>query len=190
MNSAQVAGPAVDPQTLRQMRTAFSRFMLTYQSGINEIMTKVTVLREEFKQVHRYNPIEHVSSRLKTPESLVGKVARKGIEPSFESIRANIHDIAGVRVTCSFVSDVYRVFDLVTAQPDVHVVDVKDYINTPKPNGYRSLHGIVDVPVYLSSGEQMARVELQVRTIAMDFWASLEHKIYYNSAGRCHQRSA
>lgn len=174
---------AVGPETLRHLRDSFSRFMLTYQSGINELETKVTVLQEEFRHVHRYNPIEHVSSRLKSPESLVDKVARKGIDPTFEAIGESIHDIAGVRVTCSFVSDVHRVFNLLTAQPDVHVVEVKDYITHPKPNGYRSLHGILDVPVFFSSGEQVARIELQVRTIAMDFWASLEHKIFYKYRG-------
>lgn len=170
-------------ETFRHLRTQFSRFMLTYRAGINEMTTKVDVLREEFLQAHRYNPIEHVSSRLKSPDSIMDKVIRKGVAPRFDTIREEIHDIAGVRVTCSFVSDVYRVFDLLSSQSDLTIVELKDYIANPKPNGYRSLHAIVDVPIFLSTGEEPARVELQLRTIAMDFWASLEHKIFYKYDG-------
>ncbi len=168
---------------LLQVRDQFSRFLLTYRSGIHEVTTKVDVLRDEFLQVHRYNPIEHVSSRLKSAGSILDKVVRQGTTPSFEAIRAEVHDIAGVRVTCSFVSDVYRVFDLLCGQADVQIVEVKDYIATPKPNGYRSLHAIIDVPVFLSTGQEPARGELQLRTIAMDFWASLEHKIFSKYRG-------
>ncbi|MCX7522872.1 GTP pyrophosphokinase family protein [Microbacterium sp. STN6] len=153
--------------------------MMPYKFGIDEINTKIGILREEFNELHAYNPIEHVSSRLKTPESLIEKLVRKGCDPSFESIRETITDIAGVRVTCSFVSDVYRVFELITAQTDIRLVEAKDYIANPKPNGYKSLHAIVEVPVFLSDGPVPVRVEVQLRTIAMDFWASLEHKIYY-----------
>ncbi|WP_343073926.1 GTP pyrophosphokinase family protein [Phytoactinopolyspora mesophila] len=153
--------------------------MLSYKFGMDEITTKVRILQEEFRLVHAYNPIEHVSARLKTPESVLDKVERKKCEPTFDRIREEITDIAGVRVTCSFVSDAYRVFDLLTGQHDIHVVTVKDYIEHPKPNGYRSLHAIVEIPVFLSAGPTTARVEVQFRTIAMDFWASLEHKIYY-----------
>ncbi len=163
----------------RQMRDEFSRFMLSYKFGMDEITTKVRILQEEFRTVHVYNPIEHVSARLKTPESVLEKVRRKGCEPTFERIREQITDVAGVRVTCSFVSDAYRVFDLLTGQQDIDVVAVKDYIRHPKPNGYRSLHAIVEVPVFLSNGPTPVPVEVQFRTIAMDFWASLEHKIYY-----------
>ncbi|PZF81089.1 GTP pyrophosphokinase [Jiangella anatolica] len=163
----------------RQLRDEFSRFMLSYKFGMDEITTKVRILQEEFRTVHVYNPIEHVSARLKTPESVLEKARRKGCEPTFEAIRGQITDIAGVRVTCSFVSDAYRVFDLLTGQRDIEVVTVKDYIGDPKPNGYRSLHAIVEVPVFLSDGPTPVPVEVQFRTIAMDFWASLEHKIYY-----------
>jgi putative GTP pyrophosphokinase len=162
-----------------RLRDEFSRFMLSYKFGMDEITTKVRILQEEFRHVHAYNPIEHVSSRLKTPESVLDKVQRKGCEPTFERIREEITDIAGVRITCAFVSDAYRVFDLLTGQQDVDVITVKDYIQRPKPNGYRSLHAIVEVPVFLSDGPVPVRVEVQFRTIAMDFWASLEHKIYY-----------
>ena len=157
--------------------------MLEHRFGMDEIVTKLNILRDEFTHLHDYNPIESVSSRVKSPESLVEKVQRKGLSlddhPSFEEIRARVTDIAGVRVVCSFVSDVYRVFDLLTEQGDITVVEVRDYIKRPKANGYRSLHALVEVPVFLSGGAVDVMVEVQFRTVAMDFWASLEHKIYY-----------
>ncbi len=162
-----------------QLRQEFTRFMMRYKFGIEAIVTKLTILREEFAHLHEYNPIENVSSRLKNPDSILEKMSRKGCDPTFDSIADKITDIAGVRVTCSFVSDVYQVFDLLTGQSDVHVREVRDYILAPKENGYRSLHALVEVPVFLSNGEVPVLVEVQVRTIAMDFWASLEHKIYY-----------
>ena len=168
-----------DTSQLRAMRDDMQRFLLEYRFGMQEIETKVSILREEFQHMHDYNPIEHVSSRVKTPDSLVEKVVRKGIDPDFASIRQGITDIAGVRITCSFTTDAYRLFDLLTAQDDITVVTVKDYIAAPKANGYKSLHAIVEVPVFLSSGRVAVPVEVQFRTIAMDFWASLEHKIYY-----------
>jgi putative GTP pyrophosphokinase len=164
---------------LRVMAGELQRFLLEYRFGMQEIETKVAILRDEFQYLHDYNPIEHVSSRVKSPDSLVAKVVRRGIEPDFASIRESITDIAGVRITCSFTTDAYRLFDLLTQQDDVTVRVVKDYIAAPKPNGYKSLHAIVEVPVFLSSGRVTVPVEVQFRTIAMDFWASLEHKIYY-----------
>lgn len=164
---------------ITRLRDEFTAFMLQYKFGIDEILTKVSILREEFGLRHDYNPIEHVGSRLKSPESIIDKVQRKGVEPTFEGIRAAIHDIAGVRITCSFVSDTYRVFELLTQQSDITVVSVKDYIAEPKENGYKSLHVVLSVPVYLAAGPVDVIVEVQIRTIAMDFWASLEHKIYY-----------
>ncbi|MDI6912466.1 GTP pyrophosphokinase family protein [Nocardioides sp.] len=161
----------------------FRRFLLEHRFGMDEIVTKLTILRDEFTHLRDYNPIESVSSRLKSPESLVEKMQRKGLvlddRPSFDQIRATVTDIAGVRVVCSFVSDVYRVFDMLVEQEDVSTVEVRDYIAKPKPNGYRSLHALVEVPVFLSEGPVPVLVEVQFRTIAMDFWASLEHKIYY-----------
>ncbi|MCM0620633.1 GTP pyrophosphokinase [Nocardioides bruguierae] len=159
------------------------RFMLEHRFGMEEVVTKLSILREEFAHLHTDNPIEHVSSRLKSIPSLVEKMQRKGIAaesgPSMTQIRERVTDIAGVRVVCSFVSDVYHVFDLLTAQSDVTVREVRDYITAPKGNGYRSLHALVEVPVFLSAGQVPVLVEVQLRTIAMDFWASLEHKIYY-----------
>jgi putative GTP pyrophosphokinase len=167
----------------RQMREDFSRFLMEYQFAADEVLTKVTILRKEFLHLHHYNPIEHVASRIKTPESILDKVARRGLEPSLESIREHITDIAGIRITCSFIADTYRVLKTLTSQHDVRVLTVKDYIANPKPNGYKSLHAIIEVPVFLSTGPVPVIVEVQIRTIAMDFWASLEHKIFYKYDG-------
>ncbi|WP_436408479.1 GTP pyrophosphokinase [Agromyces chitinivorans] len=182
LDSAAAAFEGVDDQglqALRSLQDEFARFMQRYKFGIDEIVTKLTILREDFARSERGNPIEHISSRLKSADSIVEKIQRKGVEPSFEAIREQVTDIAGVRVTCSFVSDVYRVFDVLTSQSDVRVVRVKDYIADPKANGYQSLHAIIEVPIFLSDGIVPVLVEVQFRTIAMDFWASLEHKIYY-----------
>lgn len=163
----------------RQLRQDFTRFMMRYKFGMAEVVTKISILRDEFTHLHDDNPIESFSSRLKGPDSIVEKMHRKGCEPTFAAIQETITDIAGVRVMCSFVSDVYQVFDLLAAQHDLRVVEVRDYIATPKPSGYRSLHALVEVPVFLTDGPVPVLVEMQFRTIAMDFWASLEHKIYY-----------
>lgn len=164
---------------LRAMQSRLQQFLLEYEFALREIETKISILRDEFQHMHDYNPIEHVSSRVKSVDSIIAKVSRRGLATELEVIREHITDVAGVRVTCSFVNDAYRLFDLLTEQDDVTVRIVKDYIARPKPNGYKSLHAIVDVPVYLSTGKINVPVEIQFRTIAMDFWASLEHKIYY-----------
>ena len=169
---------------LRTLRQEFTRFMLRHRFAMEEVVTKLSILRDEFAVMHETNPIEHIASRLKSPDSLAEKMERKGTRPTFASIRETITDIAGVRVTCSFVSDVYRVFELITSQSDLSVLDVRDYIATPKENGYRSLHVLLEVPVYLSDGAVPVTVEVQFRTIAMDFWASLEHKIHYKYRGQ------
>ncbi|MFT4234528.1 MAG: GTP pyrophosphokinase family protein [Microbacterium sp.] len=163
----------------RVMRDEVQRFLNQYRFGMREIETKLSILREDFEHQHSYNPIEHVTSRLKSMDSLMEKVERRGLEADLDVVRENILDIAGVRVTCSFVTDAYRLFELLAGQSDITVREVKDYIGNPKPNGYRSLHAIVEVPVFLSTGTIPVPVEVQFRTIAMDFWASLEHKIYY-----------
>ena len=163
----------------REVRESLNRFLMPYKFAIDEVMTKIRILQEEFSQTGEYNPIEHVSSRLKDPEGVIEKMRRRGVPLDTGLVRETITDIAGVRVVCSFISDVYRVFDLLTAHSDVSVYQVKDYIANPKPNGYRSLHLLLEVPVFLSSGPVQTIVEVQLRTIAMDFWASLEHKIYY-----------
>lgn len=156
-----------------------TRFLMEYKFGIDEVTTKISILQEEFAHLHDYNPIEHVLSRVKSPESIYSKMQRCGVSSDLDAIREQITDIAGVRVTCSFTSDVYRVFDLISGQSDLQVLQVEDYIAAPKPNGYRSLHALIEVPVHLSDRVVPVTVELQIRTVAMDFWASLEHKIYY-----------
>ena len=157
----------------------FRHLMMCYKFGIDEVMTKITVLRDEFRHVHDDNPIEHLGSRLKSLDSIVAKARRKGIPLTPEGVRENMFDVAGVRVTCAFVSDIYRVRDLLVGQRDLTVLEERDYIAHPKSNGYKSLHLIVQVPVFMSDRVEPVTVEIQIRTIAMDFWASLEHKIYY-----------
>ena len=168
-----------DAQKLWELRDEFTRFMMAYKFGIDEIMTKINILREEFNHIHEYNPIEHVGSRLKSPESIMDKALRKGCPISIDDIGEQIQDIAGIRVTCSFLSDTYKIRDMIAAQNDITVIGERDYIANPKPNGYKSLHLIVQVPVFMSDRVVPVTVELQIRTIAMDFWASLEHKIFY-----------
>ena len=162
-----------------ELRDDFTRFMLAYRFGLDEVMTKLTILRDEFKYARSYNPIEHVSSRLKSPDSILQKAHRKGIPLTLEDIKAQMFDIAGVRVTCAFQSDIHRIRDLLVGQQDLTLLAERDYITQPKPNGYKSLHLIVQVPVFMSDRVEPVTVEIQIRTIAMDFWASLEHKIYY-----------
>lgn len=178
-----------DPHVaLRALQRDLTRFRLHYKFAMDELLTKITILREEFEQTHEYSPIEHVRTRLKSIDSLMSKVARLGVVPQVDAIRATIRDIAGIRITCAFVSDAYWIADMLTSQPDVTVLETKDYIATPKENGYQSLHLIVQVPVYLSDHAEHVPVEIQIRTIAMDFWASVEHKIYYRYEREVPQR--
>ena len=164
-----------------QLRKAkpFSRLMMEYRAAIMEVETKLKVLNEEFSQEYNRNPFESIKSRLKSPSSIFEKLARKGFPVTVESIRENLTDVAGVRVICSFPDDIYRLAELFTSQDDIFPVREKDYIKAPKPNGYRSLHLILNVPIFLSDKKEYMKVELQFRTIAMDFWASLEHKLKY-----------
>jgi putative GTP pyrophosphokinase len=165
--------------TLQEMAGELWQFLLIYKFGLAEIETKVKILAEELAHKGRGNLIEHVSPRLKTPPSIAAKAARIGCPLAADDIRARIRDIAGIRIVCSFVSDVYTVADMLTGQLDVKLLQTKDYIAVPKPNGYRSLHLIVEIPVFLSDRAVTVPVEVQLRTVAMDFWASLEHKIHY-----------
>ena len=162
-----------------ELRTEFSRFMMLYQFGISELMTKVNILKDEFIHINQFSPIEHVTSRVKSPDSILRKAQRLNIPLTIDDISKNIFDIAGVRITCSFISDTYRIAEMLTSQTDLRVIEREDYIADPKPNGYKSLHLIVEVPVFMSDRVRHVPIELQIRTIAMDFWASLEHKIYY-----------
>ncbi len=154
-------------------------FLLHYKFGLDEMLTKINILREELAFRGTGNPIEHVSSRLKSIDSLRAKAARIGCPPELDAIAAQITDIAGVRIVCSFIADAYQVLDMLTTQSDITVRTIKDYIARPKANGYRSLHAIVELPVFLSDEVRRVPIELQIRTVAMDFWASVEHKIYY-----------
>ncbi|MFD2841729.1 GTP pyrophosphokinase family protein [Populibacterium corticicola] len=172
------------PQDLQAMRREMSRMFMHFKFGMDEVLTKINILREEFAHVHDYNPIESVSSRIKSPDSVLEKIQRKGCSYSHEDLSTHVRDIAGIRVTCSFVKDIYRIRDLLLAQRDITLVDERDYVSNPKSNGYSSLHLIVTVPVFLSTGPKDVMVEVQIRTIAMDFWASLEHKIYYKYHGK------
>ncbi|WP_120004867.1 GTP pyrophosphokinase [Nesterenkonia muleiensis] len=174
------------PGTVDRMidiRRRLTEFQLHYKFGMDEVLTKINVLREEFEHTRDYSPIEHVNYRLKSLERILDKVQRYGTEPTLEGIRHAIRDIAGIRITTSFVSDAFWVAEMLCSQPDLRVVEVKDYIRKPKPNGYQSLHVILQVPVYLSNRTEFVYVEVQIRTVAMDFWASLEHKIYYTYDG-------
>ncbi len=158
------------------------QFLLNYKFGLDEMLTKINILREELAFRGNGNPIEHVSSRLKSIESLRAKAERIGCPLELDAIAEQITDIAGVRIVCAFIADAYQVLDMLTTQPDVTVKVIKDYVARPKPNGYRSLHAIVEIPVFLSDDVRRVPIELQIRTVAMDFWASVEHKIYYKYA--------
>ena len=156
---------------------------LVYNSDLKEIGTKLEILNDEFQQVHRYNPIEHIKSRMKTSESIVKKLKKKGYESTIENMVEHVNDIAGIRVICSFTSDIYRVAEMIGNQNDIKVLSIKDYIKNPKESGYKSYHMLVTVPIFLSDKMVNAKVEIQIRTVAMDFWASLEHKIHYKFEG-------
>ena len=156
---------------------------LIYNSALKQISTKLEILNDEFGHVHRYNPIEHIKSRIKTSESIVKKLRKHGHESTIQNMVRYVNDIAGIRVICSFTSDIYQIADMISRQRDVTVLYVKDYIKNPKPNGYKSYHMVITIPVYLSDGPVETKVEVQIRTVAMDFWASLEHKIYYKFEG-------
>lgn len=166
-------------EQLKQFKHDITRFMMVYKFALDEMETKVEILKEEFQTLHDYSPIEHTKSRLKSPESIMKKMIRKNYDLSFAGIRNNIKDVAGLRITCSFISDIYRIQEMLQKQDDLVILEVKDYIKNPKPNGYMSLHLLLQVPVFLSDGVEHVCVEVQIRTIAMDFWASLEHKIFY-----------
>ena len=162
----------------------WNRALLLYDSVLREINTKLEILNNEFKQAHQYNPIEHITSRIKSPESIARKIRKKGLELTVENIVKYVNDVAGVRIICSFTSDIYRIASSISNQDDVTVLRVKDYIANPKPNGYMSYHMIVSIPIFLTNDVIDTKVEIQIRTIAMEFWASLEHKIYYKFEGK------
>ncbi len=157
--------------------------MLLYNAAIKEIKTKIDILNDEFQHVHNYNPIEYVKTRIKTPESIVKKLNKYGYDVTTQNMMEHCNDVAGVRVVCYFTSDIYQLAEMIGRQNDITVIAIKNYIQNPKPSGYKSYHMIVSIPIFLSNRVVDTRVEIQIRTIAMDFWASLEHKIYYKFEG-------
>ncbi len=160
----------------------FRQLLHLYSAGIKEIKTKLEILDEEFKLKYDYNPIHHVESRLKSGKSVFGKLQRKNLPKTTDSIRENLFDIAGIRVICNYVDDIYLISKLLCQQDDISLIEKKDYIKHPKENGYRSLHLVIGIPIFLSGGKQTIPVEIQIRTIAMDFWASLEHHLHYKTS--------
>lgn len=161
----------------------WTELMLIYTSALKQIETKLEILNEEFQLVHCYNPIEHIKARLKTSESIVKKLKKHGYESTLDNMVKYVNDIAGIRIICSFTSDIFRLADIIRGQQDIKIISVKDYITKPKKSGYKSYHMIVTVPVYLSDRILDTKVEIQIRTVAMDFWASLEHKMNYKFEG-------
>ena len=155
---------------------------LVYSAALRQMETKMQILNDEFQHVHQYNPIEHIKARIKTPESIVKKLKRYGQESTIDNMVKYINDIAGIRIICSFTSDIYRIADMIRDQKDIQVIAVKDYITYPKASGYKSYHMIVSIPVYLSDRTVDTKVEIQIRTVAMDFWASLDHQLKYKKS--------
>lgn len=166
-----------NPQQIKE----FSCEMHLYRAAMKTVYTKLEILDEEFRVKYEYNPIHHIESRLKDPESILHKLKRRNLPITLDSIRDDLHDVAGIRVICNYLEDVERMSDLLLNQEDVALIERKDYLSNPKPNGYRSLHIVVEVPVFLSEEIRHVKVEIQIRTIAMDMWASLEHHLRYKA---------
>lgn len=164
---------------LKNSLDSTKELMAYYRCALLEVETKFRVLNEQFSLQHARNPIDSIKSRVKTPESIIGKLERKGLPYTLEAIESELNDIAGVRVICPFVDDIYILADCLLQQDDVRLIERKDYIANPKPNGYRSLHLIIEVPIFLRNEKRLMRVEVQLRTIAMETWANLEHKLRY-----------
>ena len=162
---------------------SWETLMFLYNSALKEVGTKLDILNDEFVHIHKYNPIEYIKKRIKTPESIVKKLKRDGYDVTVENMVNYINDIAGIRIVCSFTSDIYRLAEMIGKQNDLTVVSIKDYIKHPKVSGYKSFHMHVTIPIFLSDRVVDTKVEIQIRTIAMDFWASLEHTIYYKFEG-------
>ena len=162
---------------------SWETMMFLYNSALKEVGTKLEILNDEFVHIHNYNPIEYIKSRIKTPESIVKKLKKGGYESTIENMVTYVKDIAGIRIVCSFTSDIYKLAEMIGKQNDLTVISVKDYMKHPKESGYKSYHMIVSVPIFLSNRVVDTKVEIQIRTIAMAFWASLEHKIYYKFEG-------
>ncbi len=163
------------------LKMSFLEMQHLYQSATREISTKLEILDDEFQVIHKRNPIHHMQSRIKSVKSIFDKLSRRELDISIESAKANLYDIAGIRVVCYYIEDIYMIAKMLTQQDDIELVKETDYISNPKLNGYRSLHLVVKVPVFFSDGKEIVPVEIQIRTIAMDFWASLEHQLRYKT---------
>ena len=173
----------VSTENLKEDVDSWETLMFLYNSALKEVGTKLDILNDEFVHIHKYNPIEYIKKRIKTPESIVKKLKRDNYDVTVENMVNYINDIAGIRIVCSFTSDIYRLAEMIGKQNDLTVVSIKDYIKHPKVSGYKSFHMHVTIPIFLSDRVVDTKVEIQIRTIAMDFWASLEHKIYYKFEG-------
>ncbi len=174
----------INPDNFYKIAFQFQEIMMIYESAIKQVETKLEILNKEYKVTGRRNPIETIKSRIKSPESIAKKLQKKNLPVTFESMTENLNDIAGVRVICPYISDIYTIKDILLKQPDIELIYAKDYIENPKESGYRSIHIVVQVPVYLSQTQHNVKVEIQLRTIAMDFWASLEHELRYKTTSK------
>lgn len=174
----------IDVEKFIEQFYGFIQINHLYDSAIHQVETKLEIIDSEFQSRFSRNPIHSISSRLKSPQSITQKLIKKNIPITAESIISNLHDIAGVRVICHYIEDIYLIADFLSMHDDIKILNQKDYIKNPKPSGYRSLHLIITVPVYLSTGKKIVPVEIQIRTIAMDFWASLEHQLHYKTKSK------
>lgn len=161
----------------------WERILLYYEAALEEVRTRINIIDREYKLSGKESPIEHISSRIKEPRSIMNKLNKNGYQISLENMVKHVNDVAGIRIICSFTSDIYELAACISNQDDISVLKIKDYIQNPKSNGYMSYHMILSVPVHLSESVVHTKVELQIRTSAMDFWASLEHKMYYKFSG-------
>jgi len=171
-------------EEIEEIFQEFKNIELIYSSALKEVYTKLDILNNEFKHIHSRNPIENITTRIKSPESIIEKLLRKNLPVTIEAAKKHLNDIAGIRIICTFLDDIYQVVELLTSQNDITTVKIKDYITHPKPNGYRSLHLIVQIPVFFSDRVEYVNVEVQLRTEAMDVWASIEHKLAYKGYGQ------
>ena len=170
---------AIDSQHFIDNTAKFNDLMMMYRCAIREVQTKLEVLNDEFSVENKRNPISFIKTRIKSPQSIYNKLKKLGYDFTAENIQEQLNDVAGVRVVCAFIDDIYTIANLVAEQDDIKVIKIKDYIKNPKDNGYRSYHMIVEIPVFFSKGKTPMRVEIQIRTNGMDFWATLEHQLRY-----------
>ena len=170
------------PEAFAEIAEQYRQLMMMYSCAIKEVQTKLEILNDEFQARNQRNPIEYIKCRLKKPQSIIGKLNRRQLPLNVQSLLL-LNDIAGIRVVCSFIDDIYKIAEMLTKQDDITLLETQDYIQNPKPSGYRSLHLVVQVPVFFSDCKKPIKVEVQIRTIAMDFWASLEHRLHYKTEG-------